>query len=77
MTQSTPLPIAQLRKYIAVEQEVENHPQANQAFKQFKESRDRAVRRSAEFWHDISNVEKDLYNRMMENRPNCAKTICG
>lgn len=26
-----------------------------------------AARRSAEFWHDMSNVEKDLSNRMMEN----------
>lgn len=34
MTQSTPLPIAQLRKCIALAQEVANHPQANQAFEQ-------------------------------------------
>lgn len=26
-----------------------------------------AARRSAEFWHEMSNVEKDLSNRMMEN----------
>lgn len=26
-----------------------------------------AARRSAEFWHEMSNVEKDLTNRMMEN----------
>ena len=26
-----------------------------------------AARRSAEFWHEMSNVEKDLSNRMMDN----------
>lgn len=38
MTQSTPLPIAQLRKCIALAQEVANHPQANQAFEQLRDS---------------------------------------
>lgn len=36
MTQSTPQAIAQLRKCIALAQEVANHPQANQAFEQWQ-----------------------------------------
>lgn len=84
MTQSTPQAIAQLRKCIALAQEVANHPQASQAFEQLRDSIAQenpqaaelmdvlwqeaiAARRSAEFWHDMSNVEKDLCNRMMEN----------
>lgn len=84
MTQSTPLPIAQLRKCIALAQEVATHPQANQAFEEFKASLATAnpeiaelmdllwteaiaARRSAEFWHDMSNVEKNMCDRMMEN----------
>ena len=84
MTQSTPLPIAQLRKCIALAQEVATHPQANQAFEQLRDSIAQenpqaaelldvlwqeaiAARRSAEFWHDMSNVEKNLCNQMMEN----------
>lgn len=84
MTQSTPQAIAQLRKCIALAQEVANHPQANQAFEQLRDSIAQenpqaaelidllwqeaiAARRSAEFWHDMSDVEKNLCNQMMEN----------
>ncbi|MBW4637514.1 MAG: hypothetical protein KME05_04635 [Gloeocapsa sp. UFS-A4-WI-NPMV-4B04] len=84
MTQYSPDQIAQLRKCISLAQEVANHPQANQAFEQLRDSvatenpqaaelmellwkEAIAARRSAEFWRDMSNVEKDLSNRMMEN----------
>lgn len=84
MTQSSSNPIAQLRKCISLAQEVANHPQANQAFEQLRDSLTTenpqtvelmellwqeviAARRSADFWHEMSNVEKDLTSRMMEN----------
>lgn len=84
MTQPSQNPAAQLRKCIALAQEVTTHPQAIQEFAQLRDTIATqnpqiaelmdllrqdviAARRSADFWHQMSNVEKDLSNRMMEN----------
>ena len=62
--------LAQLKKCLSLAQDMATHAEANQAFEPLRAS-DRqeviAARRSAAFWQQMGEVEKDLSDRMLEN----------